>query len=192
MAEQADVASSDDVRRVVQSGVEALGHFDILVNNAGIGMLGTVVELDEATWDRVMAVNVKSVFLFSKEIVPAMAKMGGGAIINIASVSGLTASAGRAVYTASKAAVVLLTRAMALDHALEGVRVNVICPGVTVTPMTEKSLEDPPTMQQKLDDTPLRRLATPDEIAPMAVFLASDDASFMTGAVVTIDGGWTA
>ena len=192
MAEQADVASGDDVKRVVRSGVEALGNFDILVNNAGIGMLGTVVELDEATWDRVMAVNVKSVFLFSKEIVPAMAKMGGGAIINIASVSGLTASAGRAVYTASKAAVVLLTRAMALDHALEGVRVNAICPGVTVTPMTEESLEDPPTLQQKLDDTPLRRLATVDEIAPMAVFLASDDASFMTGAAVTIDGGWTA
>ena len=86
----------------------------------------------------------------------------------------------------------MLTRAMALDHAEEGVRVNAICPGVIITPMTEESLEDPPTLQQKLDYTPLRRLATPDEIAPMAVFLASDDASFMTGAAVAVDGGWTA
>lgn len=192
MAEVGDVAEGEDVTRVVRSGVEALGNFDILINNAGVGMLGTVVELDETTWDRVMAVNVKSVFLFSKEVVPGMAEKGSGVIINIASVSGLKASAGRAVYTASKGAVVLLTRAMALDHAHEGVRVNVICPGVTVTPMTEKSLEDPATLQQKLDDTPLRRLASPDEIAPMAVFLASDEASFMTGAAVTVDGGWTA
>jgi len=187
-----DVANSGDVRRIVRAGVDALGAFDILVNNAGIGMLGTVIELDEATWDRVMEVNVKSIFLFSKEILPSMAEKGGGSVINIASVSGLTASAGRAVYTASKGAVVLLTRAMALDHAEDGIRVNAICPGVTVTPMTEKSLEDPPTLQQKLDDTPLRRLASPDEIAPMAVFLASDDASFMTGATVPVDGGWTA
>jgi NAD(P)-dependent dehydrogenase (short-subunit alcohol dehydrogenase family) len=192
LAEVGDVANAEDVRRVVRGGVEALGAFDILVNNAGVGRLGTVVELDEATWDRVMAVNVKSVFLFSKEIVPGMAEKGSGAIINVASVSGLKASAGRAVYTTSKGAVVLLTRAMALDHAHEGIRVNAICPGVTVTPMTEKSLEDPPTLQQKLDDTPMGRLATPDEIAPMAVFLASDDASFMTGAAVTVDGGWTA
>lgn len=192
VADVGDVSNGEDVRRVVRKGLEAFGRFDILINNAGIGMLGTVVDLDETTWDRVMAVNVKSVFLFSKEVVPGMADRGRGVIINIASVSGLKASAGRAAYTASKGAVVLLTRAMALDHASAGIRVNAICPGVTVTPMTERSLEHPPTLQQKLNDTPLRRLATPEEIAPMAVFLVSDEASFVTGAAVAVDGGWTA
>jgi NAD(P)-dependent dehydrogenase (short-subunit alcohol dehydrogenase family) len=118
-----------------------------------------------------------------------MVARGGGRIINIASVSGITASAGRAAYTASKGAVVMLTRAMSLDHAGQRINVNAICPGVVVTAMTEASLKDPATMRQKLDDTPLGRLADPREIA---VYLASADGSFVTGSSIVVDGGWCA
>lgn len=188
----ADVTSSDSVQAAFASCVTAYGGVDILVNSAGMGQLGTVTELDQATWDRVMALNVRSIFLCSKVAIPLMVARGGGRIINIASVSGITASAGRAVYTASKGAVVMLTRAMALDHAAQGINVNAICPGVVVTAMTEESLKDPATMQQKLDDTPLGRLADPREIAPAAVYLACADGSFVTGSSLVVDGGWCA
>jgi NAD(P)-dependent dehydrogenase (short-subunit alcohol dehydrogenase family) len=132
------------------------------------------------------------VYLCSHHAIPLMRLRSGGRIINIASVSGITASAGRAAYTASKGAVVMLTRAMALDHATESIKVNAICPGVVVTAMTEQSLKDPEVLDQKLRDTPLGRLADPREIAPAAVYLASSDASFVTGTALLVDGGWCA
>jgi NAD(P)-dependent dehydrogenase (short-subunit alcohol dehydrogenase family) len=187
-----DVTSSDDVARLFQEVAAEHPGLDVLVNCAGMGQLGTVAELDEPTWDRVMAVNVKSVYLCSHHAIPLMRLRSGGRIINIASVSGITASAGRAAYTASKGAVVMLTRAMALDHATESIKVNAICPGVVVTAMTEQSLKDPEVLDQKLRDTPLGRLADPREIAPAAVYLASSDASFVTGTALLVDGGWCA
>jgi NAD(P)-dependent dehydrogenase (short-subunit alcohol dehydrogenase family) len=187
-----DVTSSDSVEAAFAACVAAYSGVDILVNSAGMGQLGTVTDLDQATWDRVMTLNVGSIFLCSKAAIPLMVARGGGRIINIASVSGITASAGRAVYTASKGAVVMLTRAMALDHAGQRINVNAICPGVVVTAMTEASLKDPATMRQKLDDTPLGRLADPREIAPAAVYLASADGSFVTGSSLVVDGGWCA
>jgi NAD(P)-dependent dehydrogenase (short-subunit alcohol dehydrogenase family) len=187
----ADVTRAVEVELAVAEARRALGPIDVLVNNAGVGWLGTVETLTEDEWDHVMAVNVKSVFLCSRAVIPEMAKGGGGRIINVASVTGLVASPGRAAYCASKGAVVMLTKAMALDCARQHINVNAICPGVVVTAMTEASLRDPATRQDKLDKTPLGRLAEPEEIAPAAVYLAGPGASFVTGACLVVDGGWS-
>jgi NAD(P)-dependent dehydrogenase (short-subunit alcohol dehydrogenase family) len=191
VALRADVSSADDVRAAFRRVEEVFGHLDILVNNAGMGQLGTVTELDHETWDTVMAVNVRSVFLCSRAAIPLMPDTG-GRIINVASVAGLVASGGRAAYCASKGAVVMLTRAMALDCAPLGITVNAICPGVVETHMTEASLADPAIRQEKLDKTPLGWLARPEDIAPAAVYLASPEASFVTGSCLVVDGGWSA
>jgi NAD(P)-dependent dehydrogenase (short-subunit alcohol dehydrogenase family) len=191
VATVADVTLADEVEAAIAEIRHTLGPIDVLVNNAGTGWLGTVEALSEHEWDYVMAVNVKSIFLCSRAVIPDMAKGGGGRIINVASVTGLVASPGRAVYCASKGAVVMLTRAMALDGAKQHINVNAICPGVVVTEMTEESLRDPATRQEKLDKTPLGRLAEPEEIAPAAVYLAGPGASFVTGACLVVDGGWS-
>jgi NAD(P)-dependent dehydrogenase (short-subunit alcohol dehydrogenase family) len=191
IAVTADVTVATQVEAAVAETRTQLGPINVLVNNAGVGWLGTVETLSEDEWDHVMAVNVKSVFLCSRAVIPEMAKGGGGRIINVASVTGLVASAGRAAYCASKGAVVMLTRAMALDGAPQHINVNAICPGVVITGMTEGSLRDPATRQEKLDKTPLGRLATPDEIAPAAVYLAGPGAGFVTGACLVVDGGWS-
>jgi 3-oxoacyl-[acyl-carrier protein] reductase len=185
-----DVSSEADVAAFMARVPEALGGLDILVNNAGMGRLGTVTELDVETWDTVMAVNVRSVFLCARSAIPMMPPTG-GRIINIASVAGLVASGGRAAYCASKGAVVMLTRAMALDCAPMHITVNAICPGVVETGMTAASLDDPVIRQEKLDKTPLGWLAQPQDIAPAAVYLASADANFVTGTCLVVDGGWS-
>jgi NAD(P)-dependent dehydrogenase (short-subunit alcohol dehydrogenase family) len=187
----ADVTKAAEVEAAVAETRRVLGPIDVLVNNAGIGWLGTVDTLTEDEWDHVMAVNVKSVFLCARAVIPEMAKGGGGRIINVASVSGLVASPGRAAYCASKGAVVMLTRAMAVDAAPQHINVNAICPGVVVTAMTEASLRDPATLKEKIDKTPLGRLAEPEEIAPAAVYLAGPGGSFVTGACLVVDGGWS-
>lgn len=190
-AHTVDVTIRAQVEAAVNEVLDRHGRVDVLVNNAGMGFLGKVEELEEEDWDHVMAVNVKSVFLCSKAVIPHMAARGGGRIINVASVSGLVASRGRAAYCASKGAVIMLTRAMAVDCAPSKINVNSICPGVVVTAMTEESLRDPAVLQQKLDYTPLGRLAQPEEIAPAAVYLAGPGGSFVTGAAIVVDGGWS-
>lgn len=190
-AYEIDVTVSGGVHQAVEEVVKTFGRIDVLVNNAGIGVLGSVEELAEEEWDRVMSVNVKSVFLCSRAVIPHMAARGGGRIINVASVAGLVASPGRAAYCASKGAVVMLTRAMALDCAPRNINVNSICPGVVITPMTEKSLRDPADRQRRIDGTPLKRLAQPEEIAPAAVYLAGPGGSFVTGSTLVVDGGWS-
>lgn len=189
-AARADVAVEADVIAAFAQVAERFGGLDILVNNAGMGQLGTVTELDVETWDTVMGVNVRSVFLCSRAGLAIMPGAG-GRIINIASVAGLVASGGRAAYCASKGAVVMLTKAMALDCAPSGVTVNAICPGVVESAMTAQSLADPATRQEKLDKTPLGWLAKPTHIAPAAVYLASSDADFVTGTCLVVDGGWS-
>jgi len=188
-AYQGDVSSSRDVKSFIARQAADFAGLDILVNNAGMGQLGTVVELEEETWDRVMAVNVRSVFLCSRAAIPRMPR--GGKIVNVASVAGLVASGGRAAYCASKGAVVMLTRAMAVDCAPLGINVNAICPGVVITGMTSASLEDSATRQEKLDKTPLGWLAQPEDISPAAVYLASTESNFVTGACLVADGGWS-
>jgi NAD(P)-dependent dehydrogenase (short-subunit alcohol dehydrogenase family) len=190
VAYHGDVSVASDVDAFMERQARDFPGLDILVNNAGIGRLGSVTDLDENDWDTVMAVNVRSVFLCSRAAIPRMSS-GSGRIINIASVAGLVASPGRAAYCASKGAVVMLTRAMALDCAPRGITVNAICPGVVETAMTSASLADPVIRQEKLDKTPLGWLAQPGDIAPAAVYLASSDAAFVTGTCLVVDGGWS-
>jgi meso-butanediol dehydrogenase / (S,S)-butanediol dehydrogenase / diacetyl reductase len=191
VAIEADVASPGDAERAVATCGEALGPPQVLVNNAGVGQLGTVGDLSLDDWDRTFAVNVRSIFLFSRLVIPSMAERESGRIINIASVTGLVASAGRVAYCASKGAVVMLTKAMALDLAHTRITVNAICPGVIETGMTEGSLSDSATRAEKIAKTPLGWLGEPMDIAEGAAYLASAGARFVTGSCLVIDGGWS-
>jgi NAD(P)-dependent dehydrogenase (short-subunit alcohol dehydrogenase family) len=188
-----DVAQSADCRRAVDDTLAAFGRLDVVVNNAGIIRRADVVELDETEWDRVMAVNVRSVFLMSKYAVPAMMKAGRGAIVNISSGWGLKGGPRAVSYCASKGAVVQLTRAMAIDHGAAGIRVNCVCPGDTDTGMLRneaKQLGEPvDRFLAESAQRPLARVGRPEEIAQAVLYLASDAASFVTGATLVVDGG---
>ncbi len=188
----ADVTSAADCRRVVERTLSEFGHIDILFNNAGITRRATVLDLSEEEWDRVMAVNVKSIYLLSREIIPHMEKQGSGAIINTASGWGLAAGAKAAVYCASKGAVVLLTKAMAIDHGPR-IRVNCICPGDTDTGMLQNEAQQLGEERERFfaeaAKRPLGRVGRPEEIAQAVLYLASDAASFVTGTALVVDGG---
>ncbi|HON87326.1 MAG TPA: SDR family oxidoreductase [Bacillota bacterium] len=192
----ADVTSSSDCKRMVDFSVKKYGGLDILFNNAGIGIFGDVTTLTEEEWDKELAVNLKGVFLGSKYAVPEMRKRGGGSIINTASGAGLIGTPSSVAYCASKGGVVLLTKAMALDHARDKIRVNAVAPGVVDTPFNDRILQSQadPTAARKATEQviPLGRLATPLDVAYAALFLASDESSFITGAVLSVDGGYTA
>jgi NAD(P)-dependent dehydrogenase (short-subunit alcohol dehydrogenase family) len=189
---QADVSRADDVERMVATAVDAFGGLDALFNNAGTIRPGTAVRLSEDDWDLVMAVNVRSVFLGAKYAVPAMVTRGGGAIVSTASVSGLNGDPGGVVYSASKAAVINLTRALAVDHARQHIRVNCICPGAIDTPPVERMLADAEARARSERAHPLGRIGRPEEIAAAAVWLCSDESSFVTGHALVVDGGLSA
>lgn len=191
--ESADVTSARDCRRLVERAIGEFGKIDILFNNAGIMRRATLLDLSEEDWDRVMAVNVKSIYLLSRVVIPHMLKAGGGSIINTASGWGLTGGAKAAVYCASKGAVVLLTKAMAVDHGSQNIRVNCICPGDTDTDMLRGEAtqlgENNERFLAEAAKRPLGRVGTPEEIAQAALYLASDASSFVTGATLVVDGG---
>ena len=191
--EAIDVTNAGDCHRIVEHAIREFGRIDILFNNAGIIRRATVLDLSEEDWDRVMAVNVKSIYLLSREVIPHMQKAGGGSIINTASGWGLTGGAKAAVYCASKGAVVLLTKAMAIDHGPHNIRVNCICPGDTDTGMLRdeaKQLgEDSSHFLAESARRPLGRVGTPEEIAQAALYLASDASSVVTGTSLVVDGG---
>jgi NAD(P)-dependent dehydrogenase (short-subunit alcohol dehydrogenase family) len=188
-----DVTCATDCRQAAEGTLEAYGRLDILCNSAGIIRRASVLECSEEDWDRVMAVNVRSVFLLSKFAIPAMAQGGGGVIINIASGWGLVGGSQAAAYCASKAAVVNLTRALALDHARQGIRANCICPGDTDTPMLREEAKQLGLPEQQFlsqaAGRPLGRIGRPDDIAHAALYLAGDTSSFVTGAILVVDGG---
>lgn len=191
--EPADVTQSADCRRVVEGTIREFGKIDVLFNNAGIICRATVLDLSEDDWDRVMAVNVKSIYLLSREVIPHMQKAGGGSIINTASGWGLTGGAKAAVYCASKGAVVLLTKAMAVDHGPQNIRVNCICPGDTDTAMLRNEArqlgEADDRFLAEAAKRPLGRVGSPEEIAQAVLYLASDASSFVTGTALVVDGG---
>ena len=187
-----DVTNEDAWQRAVNLAVSRFGKLDILVNNAGIYRAHDVLETSSDEWDQVMAVNAKGVFLGTKYAIPEMRKAGGGSIVNISSVAGLVGSKLTSAYTASKGAVRLLTKSTAIQYASEGIRANSIHPGTIETPMTEGLLADETTREDRMNRTPLGRLGQPEDVAYGALYLASDEASFVTGSELVIDGGRTA
>ena len=188
-----DVTSESDWEAAVQTAVNTYGKLDVLLNNAGILIRKNIEETTEADWDRIFAVNAKGVFLGTKAAIPAMRDAGGGSIINISSTAGLVGSPnGSASYTATKGAVRLFTKSTAIQHAREGIRCNSIHPGPIETDMIADTLNDPANMELRMQRLPLQRVGKPSEIAYPAIYLASDESSFVTGSEVVVDGGTTA
>ena len=186
-----DVSIGEAIEAFVRDTASALGQLDIMVNNAGIGCFGHVDEISPAQWRQTMAIDLDSVFFGSRAALPFL-RQTAGCIVNTASVSGLAGDHGLAAYTAAKAAVINLTRTMALDHGPEGIRINCVCPGGTDTAMMRAHSRDAEIMRETAAAVPMRRLGTPDEIAGGIAFLASSDASYVTGHTLVIDGGVTA
>ncbi len=191
----ADVSKEADARAMVDAAVERFGRLDVLYNNAGV-MLdadGSVDTTDESVWDRTLAINVKGVAFGCKFGVPAMIASGGGSIINVASfVAWLGAATSQTAYTASKGAVLAMTREIAVEYARKGVRCNALCPGPIETPLLMALLSDEQKKQRRFVHIPMGRLGQSEEVAKAALFLASDDSSYMTGASLIVDGGITA
>jgi len=191
----ADVAQPESARAVVESALDAYGRIDVLVNNAGILINGTALDCTDEDWDRVMQVNVSAAFRLARAVLPQMLQQGSGSIVNIASDWALMGARGATAYCVSKAALAQLTRCMALDYAAAGIRVNAVCPGETDTPMLDLAFpgDDRDRKIQKLAASiPLSRVARVEEIARVVAFVASADASFMTGALIPVDGGTSA
>jgi len=188
-----DVTKAEDCQRTVQKTIKTFGGVDILFNNAGIVRRASVIDTTEEQWERVMAVNVKSVFLMSKFTIPHMIQAGGGVILNTSSGWGLVGGRNAVSYCASKAAVVNMTKAMALDHGAQNIRVNCICPGDTDTPMLRVEArqlgENEKTFLDDAADRPLQRIGSPQDIAQAALYLCSDAASYVTGSTLVVDGG---
>ena len=188
-----DVTSEDDWARAVETTERLYGRLDILVNNAGIGGGRRLEETTLEEWERTMAVNSTGVFLGTRAVIPAMRRGGGGSIVNISSQLGLVGTDNSSPqYQASKGAVRLLTKATAIQYARDGIRANSVHPGPIVTPMTERRRADPEVYRLMLSRIPLGRYGRPEEIALGVLYLASDEASFVTGSELVIDGGWTA
>ena len=181
-----DVTAPRDWAAAVAAAEDRFGHLDVLVNNAGVVRVAPVVEESDDGWETTLAVNATGVFYGMRAAIPAMRRNGGGSIVNVASIYGPVGAPGYVAYTASKGAVIAMTKVAALEHAEHGVRVNAICPGPVRTPMSEQEGD------ASVDVTPLRRRAEPSEISSAVAFLASDDAVYITGAELAVDGGYLA
>jgi NAD(P)-dependent dehydrogenase (short-subunit alcohol dehydrogenase family) len=188
-----DVSSEPDTLRAAKEVEHAFGQVNVLVNNAGVLSASTVENISLADWDRLMATNLRGPFLMSRAVLPAMRRAGGGAIVNVGSILGLIAMRDRAAYCASKGGVTMLTKAMALDHAHEKIRVNCICPAIVETDLVRDLFSNTPqghrSRESRLATLPLGRFGQPADVAELAVFLASEESSWMTGTAIPIDGG---
>jgi NAD(P)-dependent dehydrogenase (short-subunit alcohol dehydrogenase family) len=196
MAVACDVTRDTDAERAVRLTVERFGQLNILTNNAGVLSVSTVEGIAEEEWDRLMAANLKGPFLMSRAALPEFRKVGGGVIVNIGSVLGLVAMKNRAAYCASKGGVTMLTKAMALDHAHEGVRVNCICPSIVETELVrglfDASPEGEAARRARVAAIPMGRIGQPEDVAELAVYLASKESAWMTGVAIPLDGGLSA
>jgi NAD(P)-dependent dehydrogenase (short-subunit alcohol dehydrogenase family) len=189
---QTDVSDSAQVARMVEAVLQAYGRIDVLFNGAGVLYYGTVLETDEQAWNRVLSINLTGTYLCCRAVLPHMIRQGGGSIINVASTVGAHDACANAVaYVTSKGGVTLFTKAMAIDHAKQGVRVNALVPGATDTPMIRKALSAE-ALDALAASHPIGRLGRPEELAKAVLFLASDEASFVTGTAMYVDGGQTA
>lgn len=188
---EADVSKAADAERMVKTAVETFGKLDILFNNAGVaGKHFLVAEYPEDDWDRVLSIDLKSVFLCSKYAIREMLKAGRGVIINTASTAGFVGGVTFLAYAAAKAGIINLTKTMALEYGRKNIRVNCLCPGLVQTPLTERVISVESYRQMFLDSQQIARIGEPEDIAPAALYLASDDSSFVTGATLVVDGGF--
>ncbi|QYJ16595.1 Dihydroanticapsin 7-dehydrogenase [Rubrobacter xylanophilus DSM 9941] len=199
IAVKVDVSREPEVEAMIERTVKEYGRLDVLFNNAGVGYsasgrmkMASVVETPEKDWDAILAINLKGVAMGCKHAIPVMEEQGGGTIINNASINALVGLPGADAYTAAKGGVVALSRVLAVEWGPRGIRVNCICPGGVDTPMIAPVISDERVMQSMKQNTPLGRLARPEEIASVALFLASEEASYLNGAIIPVDGGWTA
>jgi NAD(P)-dependent dehydrogenase (short-subunit alcohol dehydrogenase family) len=194
LAISADVSSAGDVQKLVGAAIDKFKRINVLVNNAAVLLPGTAESLSEADFDQTFNINVRGLWLLSRAVLPHMraSNSGGGSIINIGSVLSMVGARNRVAYSASKGAVMAMTKAMALDHAAEKIRVNCIAPGIVATEMVEKFNTDENTRRQRVALHPMGRFGQPAEVASAAVFLASDESAWTTGSVVTVDGGYSA
>jgi NAD(P)-dependent dehydrogenase (short-subunit alcohol dehydrogenase family) len=194
VASPGDVSREEDCRRIVRETETALGPLDILVNNAGVGTSGTVLTTDVAAWDRLVEVNLRGTFLMSRAALEVMVPRKRGVILNAGSIAGVRALPDRAAYIATKFGIVGLTKAMALDHVEDGIRVNAVCPGTTHTPWIDERLAEAPDPEAAkaslVARQPMGRMGTPEEMAAAYLFLASDESSFTTGTALVVDGGF--
>jgi NAD(P)-dependent dehydrogenase (short-subunit alcohol dehydrogenase family) len=191
----ADVSHADDCAAMVQTAVDTFDGLHILYNNAGVFPAddGGALDTPESTWERVMEINLKGVWLGCRAGIPAMLASGGGSIVNVASfVALMGAATAQIAYTASKGGVLSMTREIAVEYARQGIRANALCPGPIETPLLEELLSDPERRARRMVHIPMGRLGRAEELAKAALFLASDDSSFMTGAALVVDGGITA
>lgn len=199
VAVKVDVSREEDVARMIETAVSEFGRLDVLFNNAGVGFsapahlrMANVVDTPVSAWDGILGINLRGVALGCRFALPVMAAQGGGVIVNNASINAIVGLTGADAYTAAKGGVAALTRSMAVEWGRQGIRVNCICPGGVDTPMVKELLADPAAQAGMEAMCPLGRPARPEELASVALFLASDMASYVNGAVIPVDGGWTA
>jgi len=193
-----DVSNEDNVRRVINEVVEKFGRIDVLFNNAGIGFsarsryrMASLIDTPLEDWNNILGINLNGVYLMSKYTLPIMIKQNGGSIVNNSSLNGILGVTGADAYSASKGGVIALTRVMAVDYGKHNIRVNCICPGAINTPMIAEVLSDE-NIAKNYDSGPLGRVGKPEEIAYAALFLSSDESSYITGLIMPVDGGWHA